>query len=269
VETLTVGDTLDLDLEDVQRVVVSIVAGEVTITSGEKPHLEVRRETGDDVHVRYGDGLVHVAQPDPTGSGLDRLIHLFGSHGRQRCTVAITAPPTAKIEITTVSATVVASGFDAKSNVKTVSGDITLSKMGTKVDVKTVSGDVEAKNITADLKLKSVSGDVSVVDGSSAHVDAKAVSGDILLDLDLDPTGTYDVTTVSGDVSLRTNTEPSLTIDAKTISGSFVSDFGGSWSDKPGRRNLHHTIGNGGARLWVKTVSGDLRVIHGRQAGAA
>jgi DUF4097 and DUF4098 domain-containing protein YvlB len=219
--------------------------------------------------VRRGDGLLHVAQPDPTTSGLDRILHLFAGGRRQRCTVAITAPPGAKIDITTVSAPIVASGFQGGARVKTVSGDVTLAKLSTKIDVKTVSGDVDAKDISGELKLKSVSGDLSVVDGASRRVDAKAVSGDVLLDLDLDRTGTYDVTTVSGSVSLRTKGDLNLTVDAKSVSGEYVSDFGGSSYKEPGRRTVHHTIGDGGARLWVKTVSGDLRLIRGREAGAA
>ena len=268
-ETQRVTDSLSFDLTDVDRVVVSIVAGEVTVTAGERAHVDVRRESGDDVHVRYGDGLIHVAQPDPSSSGWDRVMHLFGSGGRQRCTVAITAPPHAKIELTTVSAPIVAGGFDGGARVKSVSGDVTLSKLGAKIDVKTVSGDVNAKDLGDELKLKSVSGDLSVVDGACRRVDAKAISGDVLLDLDLDPTGTYDISTVSGNVSLRAKGEPNLTIDAKSLSGAFMSDFGGDWDREPGRRRLHHTVGNGGARLWVKTVSGDLRLIRGREAGAA
>jgi hypothetical protein len=268
-QTERVEDSLGMDLESIDRVKVSIVAGEVTVTAGEHPHVEVHRESGEAVHVQHGDGLLHVAQPDPTSSGLDRILHLFGTGRRQRCTVAITAPAGAKIDITTVSAPIVVSGFEGGTRVKTVSGDVTLSKLGTKVDVKTVSGDVDAKDIAAELKLKSVSGDLSVVDGASRRVDSKSVSGDVLLDLDLDPAGSYDITTVSGSVSLRTKSDLNLTIDAKSISGSFVSDFGGDWYKEPGRRTLHHTLGDGGAHLWVKTVSGDLRLLRGREAGAA
>jgi len=265
-----VQDSLSIDLEGgVDRIIVSIVAGEVTVTTGERAHVDVRRESGDEVHVRHGEGLLHVAQPDPTSSGFDRILSLFGSGRRQRCTVAITAPPTAKIDISTVSATIVASGFDGGSKIKTVSGDVTLSQLSGKVDVKTVSGDVDAKDVGEELKLKSVSGDLTVVDGSCRRVDSKSVSGDVILDLDLDPTGSYDVTTVSGNVALRAKGELNLTVDAKSISGSFMSDFGGDWHREPGRRSLHHTIGNGGARLWVKTVSGDLRLIRGREIGAA
>lgn len=217
-----VEDTLEVDLDRVEHVIVRVVAGEVTVTSGEQARVEVRRESGAEVHVDLRDGVLLVAQPDPDIAPLERIIKMLTEGRRHRCTVAVTAPPSAKVEISTVSAPVVASGFDGGTRIKTVSGDVTLSKLGTEVDVKTVSGDIEAKNITAELKLKSVSGDAAVVDGSCRWVDAKAVSGDVLLDLDLDPSGSYDVQTVSGDVSLRTTSEPNLSIDVKTVSGSFI-----------------------------------------------
>ena len=39
-------------------------------------------------------------------------------------------------------------------------------------------------------------------------------------------------------------------------------------SNSIGAAGGNRTIGNGGARMWVKTVSGDLRLIRGREAGA-
>jgi len=268
-ERWVVSDELSTDLDDVQSVVVRIVAGDVTVTAGEKSRVEVRRLSGADVYVESRDGVLHVAQPDPDIAPIERFLKMFTEGSRHRCTVAITAAPGAKISITTVSAEVVASGFGGGCNVKTVSGEVTLSRFGKDVDVKTVSGDIQVKDVSGGLKLKTVSGEVGVVDGSCRWVDAKSVSGDVLLDLDLDPSGTYDVSTVSGDVAIRTISEPNLSVDAKSVSGRLTTDFGIEWNVKPGKRHLSETIGSGGARLWVKTVSGDLRVLRGRQGAAA
>jgi hypothetical protein len=265
-DTWRVDDQLEMDLEDVRRVVVRIVAGDVTVTAGSSPRIEVVRESGSPVDVRIRDGVLSVLQPDADTAPLERFIKWFTEGGRHRCTVVITAPPDASIDITTVSAPVITSGFRGGSRIKTVSADVTLNGLGSQVDVKTVSGDVEAKGIAAELKLKSVSGDMSVVDGACRWVDAKSVSGDVLLDLDLDPAGTYDVTTVSGAVGVRTTAEPDLSVDATTVSGDVISDFGLDFDARPGRRYLRDVIGNGGARLRVKTVSGDLRVLRGRVA---
>jgi DUF4097 and DUF4098 domain-containing protein YvlB len=265
-ERWRVEDSLDTELGEIRRIVVRIVAGEVTVTAGPAARVEVHRESGSPVEVQEHDGLLQVLHPDTGDAPLERFIKWVTEGRRHRCTVVITAPPDAKVEITTVSAPVVLSGFRAGNRVKTVSGDVTLGALGAQVDVKTVSGEVEAKGINAELKLKSVSGDMTVVDGSCRWVDAKSVSGEVVLDLDLDPSGTYDVQTVSGDVSVRTTSEPDVAIDAKTVSGALVSDFGLDWDARPGNKNLHETIGSGGARLRVKTVSGDLRVIRGRAA---
>jgi hypothetical protein len=262
-----VGDELSTDLEDVRRVVVRTVAGEVTVTSGPRPHVDVRRESGADVHVELRDGVLVVSQPEPGLAPIDRFIKMFTEGRRHRCIVSITAPPSASVDLATVSADILASGFEDGTKVKTVSGDVTLNHLAKEVDVKTVSGDVDSKEIAGDLKVKSVSGDIAVVDGSCRFVDTKTVSGDVLLDLDLDPAGTYDITTVSGDVAVRTTSEPDVAVDATTVSGGLLSDFGLGWSNaKPGRRHISETVGIGGARLYVKTVSGDLRVLRGREA---
>lgn len=263
-----VPDSLSTELGEVSKVVVKIVAGEVTVAAGLTPHIDVRRESGADVFVEVRDGVLYVSQPEPDMAPIERFIKMFTEGKRHRCTVAITAPAAAEVDITTVSADVVASGFDRGTRVKTVSGDVTMSALRGEVDVKTVSGGVEAKNIAAGLKLKTVSGDMAVVDGACRWVDAKSVSGDVLLDLDLDPTGTYDISTVSGDVAVRTIAEPNLSVDVASVSGHLITDFGVGWEHGPGRRRVSQTIGDGGARLWVKTVSGDLRMLRGREAAA-
>ena len=267
-ERWVVGDELQTDLADVTSVTVRVVAGDVTVTSGERSRIEIRRLSGSDVFVELRDGSLLVAQPDPDIAPIERFFKMFTESSRHRCSVAITASPSSKIAISTVSAEVVAGGFDGGTHVKTVSGEVTLSRLGKDVDVKTVSGDIAAKDISGGVKLKTVSGDVAIVDGSCRWVDAKAVSGDVLLDLDLDPSGTYDVSTVSGDVAVRTISEPNLSVDAASVSGRLTTDFGVAWHEKPGRKHLSETIGSGGARLWIKTVSGDLRVLRGREAAA-
>jgi hypothetical protein len=259
-----VSDELDIDLADVEKIVVKIVAGDLTVTTGSAPHLHVRRENGSNISVELNHGTLYVAQPELEVAPIERLWKYVTEGRRHRCSVAITAPASASLDLTTVSADLVASGFTGGSKVKTVSGDVTLSDLQHEVNVKTVSGEIEAKGIAAGLKLKTVSGDIGVADGACRWVDAKTVSGDVLLDLDLDPQGTYDITTVSGNVGLRMTPEPNVAVDATTVSGRVVSDFGLDWDRSPGRKRMMQTIGDGGARLWVKTVSGDLRVLRGR-----
>jgi hypothetical protein len=266
-EAWRVSDQLSTELPaDLRDISVRIVTGDVTVAAGPVPRIEVTRDNGADVVVELNDGALFVSQPDPDHAPITRLFKLLTEGTRHRCRVTITAPAGAKVSVSTVSAPVIVSGFDGGTKVKTVSADVTLSDLRNEVTVTTVSGQIEAKSIAAGLKLKTVSGDVAVVDGVCRFVDAKSVSGDVLLDLDLDPTGTYDISTVSGDVAVRTISEPNLIVDATSVSGSLVSDFGIHWESRPGRRSVSETIGTGGARVWVKTVSGDLRMLRGRAA---
>lgn len=268
-ENWRVSDELSTDLPEISKVVVRIVAGEVTVASGEAPRIEVRRRSGSDVFVEVRDGTLFVSQPEPDSPPFERLWKMFTEGRRHRCTVTIAAPSSADVSVTTVSGDAVVSGFSGGTKVKTVSGDITLAALRNDVDVNAVSGDIEAKNLIGDLKFKTVSGDIAVVDGASRRVDAVAVSGDVLLDLDLDPTGSYDISTVSGDVSMRTVSEPDLSVQWTSVSGDLVTDFGIMSEHGPGRRRTNETIGKGGARLAVRTVSGDLRVLRGRQESVA
>jgi hypothetical protein len=264
-EAWRVSDALSQPLPaDIRSVVVRVVAGDVTVTSGAQPHIDVRRHAGSDVTVELNNGRLFVAQPDPDLAPIARFFKMLTEGSRHRCTVEIVVPSTVEVSVTAVSAPVIVGGIGDETKVKTVSGDVTLAGIAGEVDVATVSGEIEAKSIGSGMKLKTVSGDIAVVDGACRFVNAKSVSGDILLDLDLDPAGTYDITTVSGGVAVRTINEPNLRVDASSVSGSLVSDFGISWDSKPGKRSTSQVIGNGGAHLYVKTVSGDLRVLRGR-----
>ncbi len=248
-----------------------IVAGEVVVAAGEgEPLLEVDRTSGPPVEVSFEDGRLHVRHANPGGQpGVLGLLGRFlgGEEDTVGATVALRCPPSTPLQISTVSAPVVATGLGARTGLKTVSGDVTLKDVAGQVDAKTVSGDLDAIGVAAELRLKTVSGSMSVVDGACRWVEGKSVSGDFVLDLDLDPRGVYSFKTVSGLVALRTGADPSVLVEASSVSGSVVSDFDLDWEDdRPGRRRLHRSIGGGEARLVVKTVSGDLRLLERRVA---
>ena len=265
-----VEDHLDIDLEDVvEDARISIVAGDVAVTAAEGPaHLEVHRVSGSALDVTLDDGVLRVSHRDPSQSILRWIVDGLSSRNRAEATVVLSLPATAALDIKTVSAPVVTSGMRSRTHLKTVSGDVVLDDIHQEVDVKTVSGDIAARHLHADLRAKTVSGALSVVDGSLPWLDAKAVSGDITLDMQFHAGGVYDATTVSGTVSFRTTDDPSLIVDATSVSGRLVSDFGLSWTSAPGRRKIREQLGDGGARLFVKTVSGDLRLLRRKQEAA-
>jgi hypothetical protein len=139
---------------------------------------------------------------------------------------------------------------------------------GVRFSASTVSGDVRVEDLRADVEAHSVSGDVHV--STTGSVEAGSVSGDLELTMGRLPrTGSLEFRTVSGDVDITLPRNAGAELRASTLSGDIDSDFPLEMSgrDRGGRgfhvevgRRARGTIGDGGPRLEVETVSGDISV---------
>jgi DUF4097 and DUF4098 domain-containing protein YvlB len=220
------------------------------------------------VEVSFDGGVLRVVHANDGEALLDKVLGFLVTKSRYECSVVVSVPASTRVEAATVSADVLAAGLQARANVRTVSGDLTLADVGDRVDVQSVSGDLSARGVSADLSYKSVSGSLSLADGSCGSLTAKTVSGDLVLDVATPADGSYEITTVSGDVVMRTPAEPSLMVEVTSMSGELRSEFGdASWdTSHPGRRHIRQRIGNGDARLRVKTLSGDVRLVRRKDA---
>jgi hypothetical protein len=141
---------------------------------------------------------------------------------------------------------------------------------GVRFAASTVSGDVDVEGLTADVEAHSVSGDVHV--STRGSVEAGSVSGDLDLTMGRLPSnGTLEFRTVSGDVEITLPRDAGAELHARTLSGDIDSDFPLEVSGRDRGRGYHievgqrarGTIGRGGARLDVETVSGDITVHRG------
>ncbi len=131
------------------------------------------------------------------------------------------------------------------------------------VSASSVSGDVSINGAHGDIEATSVSGDVRLDGLHASSVRATSVSGKIDVRVDeLTGRGDFYFHSVSGDVTLEVPKTFGADLSLTTVSGDIDSDFpitlGGQnrWS----RRRLEARIGDGGRRLDVSTVSGDLRL---------
>jgi DUF4097 and DUF4098 domain-containing protein YvlB len=131
------------------------------------------------------------------------------------------------------------------------------------VSAGSVSGDVSIDGAHGDVRASSVSGDVRLDRLHATSVRANTVSGTIDVRVDeLTGRGDFTFHTVSGDITLEVPKAFGADLSMSTVSGDINSDFpitlGGSnrWS----RRRVDARIGDGGRRLDVSTVSGDLRL---------
>lgn len=128
-------------------------------------------------------------------------------------------------------------------------------------DARTVSGDVRIEGAHGDVRAASVSGDLTLRDLSAASVRATTVSGDVDAAVTA-LTGDGDLTfrSVSGDVTVAMPASLDADFSMSTVSGDLDTDFPLTLGGRMGRRNLSATIGKGGRRFSVSTVSGDVRL---------
>lgn len=125
-----------------------------------------------------------------------------------------------------------------------------------------VSGDVFVNGARGDVKANSVSGDVRLEHIRATSVTAHTVSGDVVVQADeLTGRGDLSFKSVSGNVTLEVPRTFEADLSMSTVSGDVDSDFPLTLGN--GRMNRHRVearIGNGGRRLDVGTVSGDLKL---------
>jgi hypothetical protein len=127
---------------------------------------------------------------------------------------------------------------------------------GVKLKARSVTGDIRATGLDARVNASSVSGDVRV--STSDIASASTVSGSVEVQMGrTDWTGTLAFSSVSGDIDVAFGSDLNAEISYNTVSGSIDSDWPISMS-RGGSRNLRGTVGSGGRRLTLSTVSGDV-----------
>lgn len=258
-----------IDLEGVRRLEVRLVSGSVDVVGRTEDaesgnaQVEVTQVDGPLV-VTLAEGVLTVQHERLTWGG---LLDWVGNR-KARAVVSISVPADCPVELGVVSADAVVSGISAaRTAVKSVSGDVTLDGVRSDISARTVSGDLETRQLAGSLSFSTVSGDLTVVDGSSDTVKAETVSGDVTLDVELEPGGRIDVSSVSGDVTVRMPGSTGMRVEFRTMSGSLDSAFDGLSSErKPGSSKLRGQVGTGDGRFTVKTVSGDVTLL--RRASA-
>ena len=122
---------------------------------------------------------------------------------------------------------------------------------------QTVAGRVTATGLTADVQASSVSGDVEVETSGIVH--ASSVSGSVRAKMGrANWDGSLSMSSVSGDITIEIPGELNTEVKFNTVSGDFDSDWPVTVRSSGSRRGVNGTIGSGGRRLVISTVSGDV-----------
>lgn len=198
-----------------------------------------------------------------------------GSHLR------VMVPAASTLQLTAVSAGVTVQQVNGPCNVKSVSGSVQVIGGAGEVDVRSVSGDVLVRVAGAPVRAKSVSGRVVIegaagnLEGSSvsgnmqvkgralARADLSTTSGSMRLEMSLAPGARVEAKSVSGDITLVLPADTAAEFEVTTFSGNIRNCFGPQArriSQYTAERELAFTLGGGGARVLLKSFSGDVAV---------
>ncbi|WP_026122712.1 DUF4097 family beta strand repeat-containing protein [Nocardiopsis halotolerans] len=260
----TIDRPMTQTLDGIVALRVRIIGGHVNILPTDDPvTFEVTDIVGEPLLVTQEAGILTIHYEDLTSQGLlERLrpVQLSGYKNVQdrRATVNLRLPKDCPVEVTTVSAPIVAAGLSARSQLKTASGEITLDDISGETQISTVSGSTAVRDPHGNLKFNSVSGQLAVAGGLLSALSAKTVSGQVLADTGIAPAGRVRLNSVSGEIALRVPSETSATVELRTATSTVDSDFGLDRRSAPARTVLSGRIGGGvdPASITINSASG-------------
>lgn len=259
--TWTLDHPDKLSFDEVQRVLVKIVEGAVSVVgSDDQPTLEVSELSGEPLRVRHEDGALTIDYERPWRPW--PLAWLAGSGGRRKAVLTLAVPRDCRVELRVVSASLMVGGLHAPVEAHTVSGEITLTGLRGRVEAESVSGPVQASSVTGDLSARTVSGDLTVAEGGGGSVRARTVSGAVAIDLQARGDRDISLSSVSGDLTVRLPETSDLQVKLQSTSGDVTSAFDQLEHDRtPGRYTAWGRLGAGTGRLRAASTSGHVALL--------
>jgi DUF4097 and DUF4098 domain-containing protein YvlB len=256
---------------------VSNVQGSVEISVWDKDEVELVAELES-----AKDELEFEASPRKVSIEVDRPTSHYG-RDQEDAYLTLRVPRGARLDVDTVSADITVAGvrgqqtlqsvsgvvntqaFDAPVSASAVSGDVTITGSGGKAPVTTenVSGTSTVTGVRGGFQGEVVSGEIHATVAAAQDVDINSVSGDIVLNADLAAEGEVDMETVSGTLTLNLKPPVNADFDIESFSGDIEVCFGPkarSTSKYTPGSEINFTQGQGGARVELQSLSGEIRV---------
>jgi hypothetical protein len=249
-----------IDVENVRKLKVALVAGQIDIIGHDEPgaRVEVHSVGGRDLMVSIDGDTLEIDHPQLRWDNF--LDVVTWSKGTARAEVSVMVPHEVALKFGAVSASALISDLTSDPSVSTVSGDVIVDGVNGNLSFHTVGGELAVRNHTGRISARTVGGDVTA-SGELEAFSGESVSGNMLLDV----TGIPDevrVNTVGGNVTVR--------LDAATPAAYTINRVGGRLQVDDhevarGSRRHESKFGSLDGRwvdLRVSTVSGNVSVLH-------
>ncbi|SNU01695.1 Putative adhesin [Ruaniaceae bacterium KH17] len=260
------GETRVIELDGINRLKVSMIAGQVDVVAHDEPgvRVEVRGVTGKDLRIEANGGSLEIDHPQLRWDNFLEAFKGFGSRGPS-AEVSVAVPREIALTLGVVSASALVSGLAAGAKLNTVSGDVLADGVFGAITANAVSGDLQLRGVDGTLTANSVSGEVTV-SGALHRATIDTVSGDVFVDAEV-AVGTVNVNTVSGNTAVRLGATTASNYVLRCVSGKLLVD--GVLRSSSGPSNYTGSAGELGGRfvdVRVNSVSGDITVLRRSEA---
>ena len=251
------------------------VAGIIEVQGWDKPEVAVTGSIGKDVE-----------RVEVTGGGNRTSIRVVlprGQHWGMRdgeANLLIRVPTNSSVSASLVSSDLKISAVRGALDLRSVSGNITgegggdlrandvsgdihfTANTAKRIEAKAISGSIVLTAGNADIEATTVSGDAHLTLGTVSRARFKTVSGDFSARLAAAADAQIDGESVSGDINMEFASEPSADYEVQTLSGDIDNCFGPRPVEPrhgPGKR-LTFKTGETSARVHLTSNSGDVRL---------
>jgi hypothetical protein len=249
-----------IDIDNVRKLKVGLVAGQVNIVGHDEPHvhIEVHSVTGKDLLVSLDGDTLEI---DHAQWKWDNFIDVFKSfRGSARVDISLKVPRDIALKFGVVSASALISGLTEDASISTVSGDIVIDGLYGDIQLNGVSGEVSVRNHYGKIYAHTISGDITA-SGEIMKFTGDTVSGDVFLDI----AGTPDevrVNSVSGNVTARLESSVAAQYRINTVSGRLQLDDSEITGIRGGYTGKYGALDKQWLEFKANTVSGSVSVLH-------
>lgn len=176
----------------------------------------------------------------------------------------------AALKIKTVSGAVQATACRGPLRLKSVSGAVTVERASAeKISVKAVSGAVMVEGARlGEVRARTASGEIEARAGTARSLRLGSASGSITVGVRHPRGGEVKARSLSGEVTVHWPSGSGFVLDARTMSGELKNGFklagatpAAKWVQGLVGKSARGTVGSGGTKLRLRTISGDLRIL--------
>lgn len=148
--------------------------------------------------------------------------------------------------------------MEGELEIECTSGSVLVEDLKGSLESSQTSGDLEVRGLNGNLSASNTSGDIWL-EQSQGSLNLNTTSGDIEARIQILPGKYYHFETISGDINLFVPKEVQADLEIETTSGEISLNIPMVLKEVS-RQAISGTLGSGGAKMEINTVSGDITI---------